>query len=68
LLLKLCASAFAKGRIRLWRDLSGLRIIHVKKHNVHFYEVVAAFDDPHGYNSIDTGEYEDRWLWIERTP
>jgi len=40
----------------------------VKKHNVRFYEVVAAFDDQRGYSSIDTGKHEDRWLWIGRTP
>jgi uncharacterized DUF497 family protein len=40
----------------------------VKKHNVHFYEVVAAFDDPYGYDSIDPNAHEDRWLWIGKTP
>jgi uncharacterized DUF497 family protein len=40
----------------------------VKKHHVHFYEVVAAFDDPHGYDSIDPNGHEDRWFWIGRTP
>ena len=39
----------------------------VKKHNVQFYEVVAAFDDPDGYDSIDTNVHEDRWLWIGKT-
>lgn len=28
---------------------------------------MAAFDDPHGYNSIDPYGHEDRWLWIGRT-
>ncbi len=40
----------------------------VKKHNVHFYEVVAAFDDPKGYEAIDPNGHEDRWLLIGRTP
>ncbi len=40
----------------------------VNKHNVHFYEVVAAFDDPDGYEFSDPAEHEDRWLWIGRTP
>lgn len=40
----------------------------LKEHNVKFYEVVAAFDDPNGYEVSDPAEYEDRWLWVGRTP
>ncbi len=39
----------------------------IKKHKVQFYEVVAAFDDPNGYEMPDPGKYEDRWLWVGRT-
>jgi uncharacterized DUF497 family protein len=42
--------------------------ITVKKHNVHFYEVVAAFDDSNGYEVPDPAEHRDRWLWVGRTP
>lgn len=40
----------------------------IKDHNVRFYEVVAAFDDPNGYEVPDPVEHEERWLWIGRTP
>jgi uncharacterized DUF497 family protein len=40
----------------------------VKKHHVQFYEVVAAFDDPNGYEVPDPSGYEDRWLWVGRAP
>ena len=38
-----------------------------KKHNVQFYEVVAAFDDPDGYEIPDPQEHEDRWMYIGST-
>ena len=34
------------------------------KHNVKFYEVVAAFDDPHGYEIDDPAGHEDRRMRI----
>ena len=34
------------------------------KHGVQFYEVVSAFDDPHGYEIDDPAGHEDRRLWI----
>ena len=34
----------------------------VNKHNVQFYEVVAAFDDPDGYELSDPAEHEERWI------
>lgn len=34
--------------------------ITVKKHNVRFYEVVSAFDDPNGYEMPDPAEHEER--------
>ena len=42
--------------------------IVVREHNVQFYEVVAAFDEPNGYEMPDPAGHEDRWLWIGRTP
>lgn len=39
----------------------------VKKHNVKFYEVVSAFDDPNGYEIPDPAGHEDRWMWVGRT-
>lgn len=40
----------------------------IEKHNVRFYEVVAAFDDRCGYELADPGGLEDRWLWVGKTP
>jgi len=40
----------------------------VKEHGVSFYEVVAAFDDPAGYEVQGLAEHEDRWLWVGKTP
>jgi len=39
----------------------------VKKHNVRFYEVVSAFDDPEGYEMPGSVEHEDRWIWVGQT-
>ncbi|MBC8180689.1 BrnT family toxin [candidate division KSB1 bacterium] len=39
-----------------------------QKHKVQFFEVVAAFDDPNGYEVNDPTKHEDRWLWIGKTP
>ena len=33
-----------------------------RKHNVQFYEVVSAFDDPNGYEIADPAGHEDRWM------
>lgn len=41
--------------------------IVVKEHNVKFYEVVSAFDDPNGFDALDPAEHEDRWLWVGKT-
>lgn len=38
----------------------------VKKHRVHFYEVVSAFDDPKGYEVPDPAAHADRWVWVGR--
>lgn len=38
-----------------------------RKHNVQFYEVVAAFDDPQGYEIDDPAGHEDRWMWVGMT-
>ena len=39
-----------------------------REHNVQFYEVVAAFLDPNGYEDFDSQEHEDRWMQIGITP
>ena len=39
----------------------------VRDHGVHFYEVVAAFDDPDGFDSQSLIEHEERWVWIGKT-
>ena len=38
-----------------------------RKHNVQFYEVVSAFDDPNGYEITDPTGHEDRRMWIGTT-
>ena len=38
-----------------------------KKHQIQFYEVVSAFDDPNGYEVVDPAGHEDRWMWVGRT-
>lgn len=37
------------------------------EHNVQFYEVVSAFDDPQGYYSPDPQGHEDRWMLVAKT-
>ena len=36
----------------------------LKKHNIRFYEVVSAFDDPNGYETLSPTGHGDRWMWI----
>ena len=50
----------------IWDDTKYKAV--VKKHKVLFFEVVAAFDDPNGYEVTDPANHEDRWLWIGKTP
>ena len=38
-----------------------------RKHKVQFYEVVSAFDDPKGYETLDPQGHEDRWMWVGAT-
>ena len=38
-----------------------------EKHEVQFYEAVAAFDDPNGFEVSDLSGYEDRSRWIGAT-
>ena len=38
-----------------------------EKHEVQFYEAVAAFDDPNGFEVPDPEGHEDRWMWIGAT-
>ncbi|NUO80043.1 BrnT family toxin [candidate division KSB1 bacterium] len=47
-------------------DESKYQIV-VKKHNVKFYEVVSAFDDPNGFEAFDPLQHEERWLWVGKT-
>ena len=36
-------------------------------HNVRFYEVVSALDDPQGYEMPDPAGYVERWMWVGKT-
>ncbi len=38
-----------------------------KKHNVQFYEVVSAFEDPNSYELPDPTGNLDRWMLIAQT-
>ena len=38
-----------------------------ENHEVQFYEAVAAFDDPNGFEASDLSGYEDRSRWIGAT-
>ncbi len=38
-----------------------------EKHQVQFYEAVAAFDDPNGFEVPDPAGHEDRWMCIGAT-
>ena len=38
-----------------------------RKHNVQFYEVVSAFDDPQGYYGPDPQGNENRWMLVAQT-
>ena len=38
-----------------------------RKHNIQFYEAVAAFDDQNGYEDSDPAGHEDRWIRIGTT-
>lgn len=38
-----------------------------EKHEVQFYEAVAAFDDPDGFEISDPAGHEDRWMCIGAT-
>lgn len=38
-----------------------------RKHNVQFYEVVSAFDDPNSYELPDPAGHLDRWMLIGQT-
>ncbi|MCP4397259.1 MAG: hypothetical protein GY801_08180 [bacterium] len=40
----------------------------IEKHNVRFYEVVSALDDPRGYETPDPSGYEDRWIFSRSNP
>ena len=50
----------------VWDETKYNRVI--KEHGVQFYEVVAAFDDPNGFESQSLVEHEERWMWIWKTP
>ena len=38
----------------------------LKKHNIRFYEVVASFDDPDGFD-LPHPTFENRWIWLGQT-
>ena len=38
-----------------------------REHDVQFYEVVSAFDDPNGYDGPDPQGHADRWMFIGRS-
>lgn len=38
-----------------------------RRHRVRFYEVVSAFDDPHGYDAPDPQGHQDRWMYVGKT-
>ena len=38
-----------------------------RKHNVQFYEVVSAFDDPDGYDGPDPQRHPERWMFIGKS-
>lgn len=35
-----------------------------RKHNVYFYEVVSAFEDPKGFVEDDPANHKERWMWV----
>ena len=36
----------------------------VAHHDMRFYEVVSAFDDPNGDEILDPAGHADRWMWV----
>ena len=38
-----------------------------RRHNVQFYEVVSAFDDPDGYDGPDPQGHLERWMFIGKS-
>ncbi len=40
----------------------------LSEYDVKFHEVVAAFEDPNGFEEASLLEHEDRWLWAGKTP
>lgn len=39
-----------------------------KKHDVMFYEVVNALEDPNGFEQADEARWEEeRWIWLGQT-
>lgn len=49
----------------LWDESKYERV--QEKHNVLFFEVVSALDDPNGYEVPDPAGHEDRWMWVGRS-
>lgn len=49
----------------VWDETKYNRV--VQEHGVRFYEVVAAFDDPNGFESQSLVEHEERWMWVGKT-
>ncbi len=49
----------------LWNQDKYLKV--VKNHRIRFSEVVSAFEDLHGFETLDPGEYDNRWIWVGMT-
>ena len=50
----------------VWDETKYKKVL--SEHNVQFYEVVAAFADPGGFETPSPVEHEERWRWLGRTP
>jgi uncharacterized DUF497 family protein len=50
----------------VWDEAKYKKVL--SKHDVNFHEVVAAFEDPNGFEEASLLEHEDRWLWVGKTP
>ncbi len=46
----------------LWDQDKYLRV--VKSHDVRFSEVVSAFEDLYGFETLDPGDNNNRWIWV----
>jgi uncharacterized DUF497 family protein len=49
----------------VWDEAKYKKVLN--EHNVKFHEVVAAFEDPNGFEEASLLEHEGRWLWVGKT-